>query len=158
MRELREQAREERGHLRVAEVAEEALAEGPARLERLRSWRLGLLPPPANGGGERLEPEPDQVRGARDLDREERRLGGREQRRDPDRRASVQTACPHETPSAVKIPARRPPISELRIVSAVSGPGVTITIADTPRNATSSVTPAVSQFRIVAPRCGPDGR
>jgi uncharacterized protein YlxW (UPF0749 family) len=43
-------------------------------------------------------------------------------------------------------------------VSAVSGPGVTITIADTPRNAASSVTPAVSQFRIVAPRCGLDGR
>ena len=72
--------------------------------------------------------------------------------------ASVHTACPDETPSAVKIPARRPPSSELRIVSAVSGPGVTITIADTPRKAASSVTPAVSQFRIVAPRCAPDGR
>jgi hypothetical protein len=76
----------------------------------------------------------------------------------PTAEASVQVACPHETPSAVKMPARRPPISELRIVSAVSGPGVTITIADTPRNAARSVTRRVSQFRIVAPGCGRDGR
>ena len=55
--------------------------------------------------------------------------------------ASVQVACPVDTPSAVKIPARRPPMSVLRIVSAVSGPGVAITIAETPRNAKSSVTP-----------------
>jgi hypothetical protein len=39
------------------------------------------------------------------------------------------------------MPARRPPMSVFRIVSAVSGPGVAITIAETPRNATSSVTP-----------------
>jgi hypothetical protein len=32
-------------------------------------------------------------------------------------------------------------MSVLRIVSAVSGPGVAITIAETPRNARSSVTP-----------------
>ena len=60
--------------------------------------------------------------------------------------ARVQIAWPLETPSAVKIPARRPPMSVFRIVSAVSGPGVAITIAETPRNATSSVTPEVSQW------------
>ena len=49
--------------------------------------------------------------------------------------ASVQAACPPETPTAVKIPARLPPSSVFRIVSAVSGPGVMITIAETPRNA-----------------------
>jgi hypothetical protein len=37
-------------------------------------------------------------------------------------------------------------MSVFRMVSAVSGPGVAITIAETPRNATSSVTPEVSQF------------
>ena len=85
MRELREQAREERGHLRVPEVAQEALAESSARLERLRPGRLGL-PPAADRRRQRLEAEPDQVRGARDPDREECGLRGREQRRDPDRR------------------------------------------------------------------------
>jgi hypothetical protein len=51
--------------------------------------------------------------------------------------ASVQTACPLHTPSAVASPARRPPRSVLRIVSAVSGPGVTITTTDNARNAAS---------------------
>src|SRR4051794_30261778 len=52
--------------------------------------------------------------------------------------AIVHVACPADTPTAVKTPATRPPSSVLRIVSAVSWPGVTITSADTPRKATSS--------------------
>jgi len=40
--------------------------------------------------------------------------------------------------TAVAIPARRPPSSALRTVSAVSGPGVTITRAATPTNAHSA--------------------
>jgi hypothetical protein len=49
--------------------------------------------------------------------------------------ASAQTACPPETPTAVKTPLRRPPSSVFLIVRAVSWPGVTITTAETPRNA-----------------------
>jgi hypothetical protein len=41
--------------------------------------------------------------------------------------ATVQHACPVTTPNAVITPARRPPASVLRIVTAVSGPGVVIT-------------------------------
>src|SRR4051794_35263597 len=52
--------------------------------------------------------------------------------------ATVHIVCPADTPTAVKSPATRPPRSVLRIVSAVSWPGVTITSADTPRNARSS--------------------
>ena len=55
--------------------------------------------------------------------------------------ASVHTACPVETPSAVSTPARRPPASVFLIVSAVSWPGVTITSAETPRKARKWLTP-----------------
>jgi hypothetical protein len=54
--------------------------------------------------------------------------------------ASVQHAWPAETPTAVKIPARRPPSRVFLIVNAVSWPGVTITSAETPRNASSWLT------------------
>jgi hypothetical protein len=54
--------------------------------------------------------------------------------------ASVQQAWPDETPTAVKIPARRPPSSVFRIVNAVSWPGVTMTSAETPRKARSWLT------------------
>src|SRR5215831_16907968 len=49
--------------------------------------------------------------------------------------ASAQIACPVATPSAVAMPPARPPSSALRIVIAVSGPGVTITRIEMPRNA-----------------------
>jgi hypothetical protein len=49
--------------------------------------------------------------------------------------AKAQTAWPTETPSAVKMPPARPPSRVLRTVTAVSGPGVMMTSADTPRNA-----------------------
>ena len=49
--------------------------------------------------------------------------------------ASVQTACPQNTPRAVNSPPRRPPPRTPLIVTAVSGPGVTITSTDTPANA-----------------------
>src|SRR5947209_7420580 len=48
--------------------------------------------------------------------------------------AKVHAACPSATPAAVKTPARRPEASTLRIVSAVSWPGVTITSVETARN------------------------
>src|SRR5215207_2897115 len=49
--------------------------------------------------------------------------------------AMVHTAWPSTTPSAVAAPHARPPRSALRTVSAVSGPGVTMTSAATPTNA-----------------------
>jgi hypothetical protein len=49
--------------------------------------------------------------------------------------ATVHTASPATTPAAVATPAPRPPSSALRTVSAVSGPGVTITRAATPTKA-----------------------
>src|SRR5947209_5270350 len=49
--------------------------------------------------------------------------------------ATVQTNCPLATPQAVRTPDRRPPASVLRMVSAVSWPGVTMTRIETPRNA-----------------------
>ena len=51
--------------------------------------------------------------------------------------ATAHTAWPSTTPHAVRTPARRPPPSVLRTVSAVSWPGVTITTIATPRNASS---------------------
>jgi hypothetical protein len=51
--------------------------------------------------------------------------------------ASAHTSCPLTTPAAVAIPQLRPPSSVLRMVSAVSWPGVTITTAETPRKAAS---------------------
>src|SRR4029453_14575286 len=52
--------------------------------------------------------------------------------------ASVQTPCPSATPSAVASPLRRPPESALRIVRAVSWPGVQMTTAATRRKPASS--------------------
>src|SRR5215217_4336426 len=52
--------------------------------------------------------------------------------------AIVQTACAAAIPSAVKAPAFRPPRRALRIVNAVSCPGVTITRAENPRSAAKS--------------------
>src|SRR2546430_15451327 len=49
--------------------------------------------------------------------------------------ATVQTNCPLATPVAVRTPGRRPRRCVLRIVSAVSWPGVTMTRMETPRNA-----------------------
>ena len=52
--------------------------------------------------------------------------------------ATVQQACPVRTPKAVITPALRPPSRVLRMVTAVSGPGVTMTSTATPRNASTS--------------------
>src|SRR5919204_2580418 len=51
---------------------------------------------------------------------------------------SAHVTWPLLTPHAVKTPARLPPMSVLRIVSAVSCPGVTMTSTETPRKAASS--------------------
>ena len=52
--------------------------------------------------------------------------------------ATDQIASPVETPTAVPIPASRPPEIVLRIVSAVSGPGVQMTTTASPTNASRS--------------------
>ena len=49
--------------------------------------------------------------------------------------ATAQIVCPLAIPSAVSTPPERPPMSVLRIVTAVSGPGVTITMTETLKNA-----------------------
>ena len=77
--ELREQAREEDGHLRIAEVAEEALAERAACPAR----------PPcvvSRSTEQRLDAEEDEIRGSRDPYREERGLGRAENRGQPEAR------------------------------------------------------------------------
>jgi hypothetical protein len=53
----------------------------------------------------------------------------------PTLEASAQTACPTETPTAVRMPPRRPPSSEFRIVRAVSCPGLTMTRSEIPTKA-----------------------
>src|SRR5690242_19171141 len=58
--------------------------------------------------------------------------------------ASAQIAWPTATPPAVRMPLPRPPKSVFRIVSAVSWPGVTMTTAETPRNARTCVITAPS--------------
>ena len=54
--------------------------------------------------------------------------------------AKVHTICPAAIPAAVSSPPRRPLMIELRIVRAVSGPGVQITSRHTPRKASGSIT------------------
>src|SRR6266446_4548595 len=49
--------------------------------------------------------------------------------------ANAQMPWPVATPAAVARPAARPPARLLRMVMAVSGPGVAITSAEMPRNA-----------------------
>src|SRR4051812_14536611 len=72
----------------------------------------------------------------------------------------AQVACPAATPTAVRKPLRRPPRSALRIVSAVSGPGVTITTAETARNVRKWGTSRLSRLESDATyqlrRAGPD--
>src|SRR5688572_10478265 len=71
--------------------------------------------------------------------------------------ATVHTSCPAATPAAVRTPPRRPPTIELRMVSAVSGPGVHITTAQTPKKASASVTmPRASHTPIAADDQRPD--
>src|SRR5689334_19664679 len=67
--------------------------------------------------------------------------------------ANAQIASPIVTPSAVNTPVLRPPIRVLRIVSAVSGPGVMRMKIETPRNA-SSVASIVSvlSLKVALPR------
>ena len=52
----------------------------------------------------------------------------------PTAAAIVHTEIPAPTPSDVPNPARRPWMSTFLVTTAVSGPGMTITIAATPMN------------------------
>src|SRR5437879_6599233 len=53
--------------------------------------------------------------------------------------ASVHIACPQNTPAAVNSPPRLPPAKVPLTTTAVSGPGVMMTTADTPANAINGV-------------------
>src|SRR5262245_12688027 len=86
-RELRQEAREEDGDLRVAEVRQQALAEGDPRRDRttddvaaVGGARL------AERAANRLQAEPAEVDRAGDLERDERGLGRAQERRDADSR------------------------------------------------------------------------
>src|SRR5437016_9969891 len=68
--------------------------------------------------------------------------------------ASTQTACPTTMPNAVKMPPLRPPMMVLRTVSAVSGPGVTMTRIDMLRNARKDVFIVCLQSRLQRPLPG----
>src|SRR6266508_2724110 len=82
MPELREEADEEDGHLRVAEVADEPLPEGLCRGEARRGHTARQpLAPSAHRADERLQAQEHEVRGAREPEREEGRLGRSQQRR-----------------------------------------------------------------------------
>ena len=90
-RELGKQAREEDRHLRVSEIADQALPKRACRCEPARvgdpSLRAG---PPRYRRPERLSAEVDEVRGACKLERSKRRLGGADQRDEPGARGE----CP----------------------------------------------------------------
>src|SRR5438105_2114827 len=71
--------------------------------------------------------------------------------------ATVQAAWPVDTPTAVATPVARLPRSVLRMVSAVSWPGVQMTSSDTPRNARYDprpITAGLSVARVRAERVG----
>jgi hypothetical protein len=74
--ELWQEAREEDRHLRVCEVAEQSLAES-----RGRAARPMLVPSPPHRRGERLQPEPDEVRRSGDPHGDEDRLRRGDERR-----------------------------------------------------------------------------
>ena len=69
--------------------------------------------------------------------------------------ASAQIACPVAIPSAVKMPPARPPSSVLRTVTAVSGPGVTMTSTEMPRKAKKE---PIAASLSVAPSSNPSAR
>ena len=92
--------------------------------------------------------EVDEVRGAEELQGAEHGFRRGEQRDGPARAASVPAAWPSATPPAVATPVPRPPESVLRMVSAVSWPGVQMTTADTATNA-SRVFGTVRKYRDV---------
>src|SRR5436190_20504387 len=68
--------------------------------------------------------------------------------------AAVHVAWPAATPAAVATPERRPPARVLRIVSAVSWPGVQMTSSDTPRKAKYDPSPITMRSLWRCPCCG----
>ena len=160
-RELRQQARKEGGHLRVPEVAEQTLPERGAGARAAAA--VAVRSDPASDRGSQRQANGRQARrGRRRRASFTARKAGSEAASSaaiPAAVANVQTACPLETPIAVKTPARRVPRSEFRIVSAVSGPGVTITIAETAEKGSELAGHGspVSQTTPVRPPCETSG-
>src|ERR1700741_3379993 len=79
--------------------------------------------------------------------------------------AIVHAACPRATPAAVAAPVVRSPARVLRIVRAVSWPGVQMTRRETPRNATYEPRPTGPELSAASRvagrrrgRCGAGGR
>src|SRR6266851_3141 len=82
-RELGQQADEEASHLRIAQVAEEALPQGADRTQRQprTSGGCGLMTAPRSGGPQRLDAKKDQVGGADCLQGQESGSRGTKQAR-----------------------------------------------------------------------------
>src|SRR5215471_12992966 len=66
-----------------------------------------------------------------------------------------QASDPLAAPPATRAPVRRPPSSELRSTSRLSGPGVTVTISDKTANAATLVIIALPAFPGLPARAGP---
>ena len=149
--ELRQQAREEREHLRVAEVAEQPWRNATAGRRAARppcavDPRLARAPAACGARARRDTPRPRAAA---------RRTQARSPRATPRRRAPSRASRrpgPAPTPSAVATPVARLPSSVLRIVSAVSCPGVAITSAETPRKSSMATRSRVRRARAARAR------
>src|SRR5205085_5673759 len=91
--ELRQQAREEDGHLRVSEVREQALPERAPRRAAAARPRLDVA-----ATEQRLEPEVDEVRRASKPDGRERGLRGAQERDDAGARRERPRRLPRGDP------------------------------------------------------------
>ena len=83
MRELRQKAGEEHRHLWIPEVAHETLPERDRRTRRSRAAAADSAGPPTDRGPKGLHTQQDEVSGAEQPERNEGRLGGNQQRREP---------------------------------------------------------------------------
>ena len=140
--ELRQQAREEDGDLRVAEIAEEALAERPRRRSPPRCGACRRDDP---ARAEQLDPDPRRGRRRRRSSarrsRPTRPAGAprsRVRRRRPDRQAD-RDADRREHARSVG-----PPTTAFFVTIAVSGPGITIRRIEIARNGSSATCMAAS--------------
>jgi hypothetical protein len=115
----------------------------------------------ADAREERPSTEVDEIARAGELDRDECGFGRAEERSDAPAVAIAQTACPVATPAAVASPLGLLPTAAFRTVRAVSGPGATMTSADTPRNAAITIaagSPTVPRSRSARERGRPFSR
>ena len=130
MDELRQQAGEEDRDLRVAEVAQQPLA------QRAHA-ALGRPGPPLGRDAARpqhLDPDPGEVQRARELERVERDLRGPEDGGDAERGRGRPDEEADRHADRGEDAERRPPTRAFFVTIAVSGPGMTISRTAMARN------------------------